>query len=268
MNRCSNGLVCTTETACQPAQDLLKPEVILNAEQTEILRHPSVPAGKHLTALFYSSDVKHTGNAAKTWIEKQWNLVSRRMTHSGFGPQRCWNWNPQDSSLCSLCSLLKGTKGTKKTFGLIFIQARKFLLNLRVQAGLTKCIFALDFHVFACFSTFLTIDHFLMAQCCKCQFASVWTFKECCDIKMKMNIYFYVLVFFLDLTVYVLFSFKHNKAWAVRTVVSALCFGFRWKSAVCPNTTVVQLFYLVSTDTTNGPFWSSLGSLVKNKASD
>lgn len=147
MNRCSNGLVCTTETACQPAQDLLKPEVILNAEQTEILRHPSVPAGKHLTALFYSSDVKHTGNAAKTWIEKQWNLVSRRMTHSGFGPQRCWNWNPQDSSLCSLCSLLKGTKGTKKTFGLIFIQARKFLLNLRVQAGLTKCIFALDFHV-------------------------------------------------------------------------------------------------------------------------
>lgn len=193
MNRCSNGLVCTTETACQPAQDLLKPEVILNAEQTEILRHPSVPAGKHLTALFYSSDVKHTGNAAKTWIEKQWNLVSRRMTHSGFGPQRCWNWNPQDSSLCSLCSLLKGTK---KTFGLIFIQARKFLLNLRVQAGLTKCIFALDFHVFACFSTFLTVDHFLMAQCCKCQFASVWTFKERCDIKMKMNIYFYVLVFF------------------------------------------------------------------------
>lgn len=79
--------------------------------------------------------------------KKQWNLVSRRMTHSGFGPQRCWNWNPQDSSLCSLCSLLKGTKGTKKTFGLIFIQARKFLLNLRVQAGLTKCIFALDFHV-------------------------------------------------------------------------------------------------------------------------
>lgn len=224
MNRCSNGLVCTTETACQPAQDLLKPEVILNAEQTEILRHPSVPAGKHLTALFYSSDVKHTGNAAKTWIEKQWNLVSRRMTHSGFGPQRCWNWNPQDSSLCSLCSLLKGTKGTKKTFGLIFIQARKFLLNLRAQAGLTKCIFALDFHVFACFSTFLTVDHFLMAQCCKCQFASVWTFKERCDIKMKMNIYFYVLVFFLDLTVYVLFSFKHNKAWAVRTVVCSV----RW----------------------------------------
>lgn len=220
MNRCSNGLVCTTETACQPAQDLLKPEVILNAEQTEILRHPSVPAGKHLTALFYSSDVKHTGNAAKTWIEKQWNLVSRRMTHSGFGPQRCWNWNPQDSSLCSLCSLLKGTK---KTFGLIFIQARKFLLNLRVQAGLTKCIFALDFHVFACFSTFLTVDHFLMAQCCKCQFASVWTFKERCDIKMKMNIYFYVLgFFFLDLTVYVLFSFKHNKAWAVRTVVCSV----------------------------------------------
>lgn len=224
MNRCSNGLVCTTETACQPAQDLLKPEVILNAEQTEILRHPSVPAGKHLTALFYSSDVKHTGNAAKTWIEKQWNLVSRRMTHSGFGPQRCWNWNPQDSSLCSLCSLLKGTKGTKKTFGLIFIQARKFLLNLRVQAGLTKCIFALDFHVFACFSTFLTVDHFLMAQCCKCQFASVWTFKERCDIKMKMNIFLCLSFFFLDLTVYVLFSFKHNKAWAVRTVVCSV----RW----------------------------------------
>lgn len=194
MNRCSNGLVCTTETACQPAQDLLKPEVILNAEQTEILRHPSVPAGKHLTALFYSSDVKHTGNAAKTWIEKQWNLVSRRMTHSGFGPQRCWNWNPQDSSLCSLCSLLKGTKGTKKTFGLIFIQARKF------SGWSHQMYFCLRFPcVFACFSTFLTVDHFLMAQCCKCQFASVWTFKECCDIKMKMNIYFYVLVFFLDL---------------------------------------------------------------------
>lgn len=135
MNGCSNGLVCTTETACQPAQDLLKPEVILNAEQTEILHHPSVPAGKHLTALFYSSDVKHTGNAAKTRIEKQWNLVSRRMTHSGFGPQRCWNWNPQDSSLCSLCPLLKGTKGTKKTFGLIFIQARKFLLNLTLESS-------------------------------------------------------------------------------------------------------------------------------------
>lgn len=59
---------------------------------------------------------------------------------------------------------------------------------------------------------------------------------------MKMNIYFYVLLFFfLDLTVYVLFSFKHNKAWAVRTVVSALCFGFRWKSAVCPKTTVVPM---------------------------
>lgn len=38
---------------------------------------------------------------------------------------------------------------------------------------------------------------------------------------MKMNIYFYVLVFFFR-SVYVLFSFKHNKAWAVRTVVSAL----------------------------------------------
>lgn len=41
---------------------------------------------------------------------------------------------------------------------------------------------------------------------------------------MKMNIYFYVLFFFLDLTVYVLFSFKHNKAWAVRTVVCSV----RW----------------------------------------
>lgn len=155
MNRCSNCLVCTTETACQPAQDLLKPEVILNAEQTEILLHPSVPAGKHLTALFYSSDVKHTGNAAKTWIEKQWNLVSRRMTHSGFGPQRCWNWNHQDSSLCSL---LKGTKGTKKTFGLIFIQARKFLLNLTLgSSGWShQMYFCLNFHVCVCMFQYIS----------------------------------------------------------------------------------------------------------------